>query len=170
MFRIPTPKEIRGWSLKKLLVEYRVAIRVIQEQRSANERQAGEITRLRAENEDLRNTADVRAVEFSALNQKYNNLFSQIGAERDATRKQVRVLRLVEFAGERADVEQQVRQSIHGTVDARNGRVIITAVTLHEYPEILQVARMAPSVLVTPDGSLEGAAAKGSNNPSRDRR
>lgn len=61
---------------------------------------------------------------------------------------QVRVLRLIEFAGERDAVMDQVRQSIHGTVEVRQGKVLVTAVTLHEYPEVLKIARSAPAVKV----------------------
>lgn len=169
-FQIPTPKMIKSWGLKRLQMEYRVLVRVLLDVRAANERQQGEITSLRAENADLRTSSQRQTENYSELNQKYWTLFNEINKEKDATKKQVRVLRLVEFAGEREAVEQQVRQSIHGTVDVRNGAVIVTAVTLHEYPEILQVARMAPSVLVQTDNSQDGTAAKGNATFDRNRR
>jgi hypothetical protein len=47
----------------------------------------------------------------------------------------VRVLRLVEYVGERGWVESSVTNAVHGTKVMPKGR--ITAVTLHEYPEVL---------------------------------
>lgn len=54
--------------------------------------------------------------------------------------EQVRVLRVIEYTGPRAKVEQQVSRSLHGTRDHGNG-VATTAVTLHEYPEVLEQAK-----------------------------
>lgn len=66
------------------------------------------------------------------------------GELRDAKRQpEVRVLRLVEYAGTRDAVEETIRRSIHGTREGFRGQCMITAVTLHEYPEILKVARAA---------------------------
>lgn len=55
-----------------------------------------------------------------------------------------RVLRLVEYCGPREWVEETVARSIHGThfIDQRAGKQI-TAVTLTEYPEVLDLARNA---------------------------
>lgn len=51
----------------------------------------------------------------------------------------IRVLRLVEFVGPRNKVEDQVARSVHGRKLVReNGEVVITAVTLDVYPEILR--------------------------------
>lgn len=52
--------------------------------------------------------------------------------------QRVRVLRLIEYSGEREWVEDQVRKSIHGRVDLPRGT--ITAVTLQEFPEVLENA------------------------------
>lgn len=99
-----------------------------------------------------------------------DQLSSDIDAAQRQARNTVRVLRLIEYAGEREEVERQVRQSIHGTIAARRGKVLITAVTLHEYPEILAMARMAPAQNVVVDGSHEGVPDLGSStNPSRHR-
>ena len=61
----------------------------------------------------------------------------------------VRVLRLVEYEGPRKEVEEQVRNSIHGT---RMGMkcVRITAVTLDQFPEVLVEARniLCPKALL----------------------
>ena len=63
----------------------------------------------------------------------------------------VRVLRIVEYEGPRRKVEEQIRNSLHGTKyffygdnkkfkdDARPLR--ITAVTLNEFPVVLEKAR-----------------------------
>lgn len=56
----------------------------------------------------------------------------------------IRVLRLVEYTGPRDLVEAQIKRSLHGTRDHGNG-VMITAVTLHEYPEVLENARQQPA-------------------------
>lgn len=52
----------------------------------------------------------------------------------------VRVLRVIEYTGPRAKVEQQVLRSLHGTRDYGNGAAT-TAVTLHEFPEKLEAAK-----------------------------
>ncbi len=57
------------------------------------------------------------------------------GSPKPLPKDYVRVLRIVEYAGERAWVEETVRRAIHGT--RATGRGSITAVTLHEYPEKL---------------------------------
>lgn len=49
---------------------------------------------------------------------------------------QVRVLRIVEYIGDRKWVEDTVTRAIHGTRIVGAGRRI-SAVTLHEYPEAL---------------------------------
>jgi hypothetical protein len=56
---------------------------------------------------------------------------------------QVRIFRLVEYVGPRSVMERQVANSIHGTKEFQKGSCRITAVTLGEYPEILQSAREA---------------------------
>jgi len=66
----------------------------------------------------------------------------------------IRVLRLVEYEGLRSLVEEQVANSIHGTRYGMAGRglrqswpkdaVRITAVTLNEFPEVLEEARRTP--------------------------
>lgn len=57
-----------------------------------------------------------------------------------------RVLRIIEYSGPRQWVEDTVRKAIHGTytVDRAGGVCNITATTLHEYPEALDMARAAP--------------------------
>lgn len=59
--------------------------------------------------------------------------------------RRVRVLRLVEYIGPQSHVEKQVAASIHGTksYDAARGvsgmgRVLITAATIHEFPQALE--------------------------------
>lgn len=59
----------------------------------------------------------------------------------------VRVLRIVEIKGPRSLVEKQVENSLHGTKTLRQypkgrpaGVIQITAVTLHEFPEVLDNA------------------------------
>lgn len=49
----------------------------------------------------------------------------------------VRVLRVVEYVGERALVERQVAGSLHGEKILQLGRLRIKAVTVGTYPEIL---------------------------------
>ena len=59
----------------------------------------------------------------------------------------VRVLRLVEYEGPRSLVEAQIKNSIHGTrcfSPNRSDRVRITAVTLDQFPEVLEKARQTP--------------------------
>lgn len=59
------------------------------------------------------------------------------------TREIVRVLRLVQYIGERSWVEKTVERSIHGTRHlGRENRII--GVTLTEYPEVLQQAEAIP--------------------------
>lgn len=58
---------------------------------------------------------------------------------------QVRVLRIIEYTGPRDAVEEQVRRSLHGTrygLRLDNGHCVITAATLSQYPEILEIARL----------------------------
>lgn len=47
----------------------------------------------------------------------------------------VRVLRVIEYVGPRAQVEQQVKQSIHG--EKIIGKMSIRVATLGAYPDIL---------------------------------
>ena len=71
----------------------------------------------------------------------------------------VRVLRLVQYVGPRVLVEEQVHSSIHGTRLVMAGRakdtgltlgVLVTAVTIGEFPETLPVGATAACV-----GTLE---------------
>ncbi len=48
----------------------------------------------------------------------------------------VRVLRIVEYVGDRDRVEDLVRRSVHGTREMRG--LTVRAVTIGEYPEILE--------------------------------
>lgn len=57
-----------------------------------------------------------------------------------AGEEQVRVLRLVQYEGPRAVVETQVADSIHGIRVCRKGEVRITAVTLDQFPKVLDEA------------------------------
>jgi hypothetical protein len=57
-------------------------------------------------------------------------------------KENIRVLRLVEYSGPRAQVEEQVKISVHGSKPGLRG-VTITAVTLHEYPLALEQVREA---------------------------
>jgi len=70
---------------------------------------------------------------------------------------EVRVLRIIEYRGPQRWIEEIVQRSIHGTkkIDADK---FITAVTLHEYPETVQVARYATGI---PTGHAERAPALG---------
>lgn len=54
----------------------------------------------------------------------------------------VRILRIVEYIGPREAIEKQIENSIHGTrrFDHRLGPVTINAVTIGEFPEILERA------------------------------
>jgi hypothetical protein len=63
----------------------------------------------------------------------------------------VRVLRLVEYEGPRNLVEAQILNSIHGTRMTCQGRVRITAVTLDQFPEVLEKARTIEDVRVSDD-------------------
>lgn len=56
----------------------------------------------------------------------------------------VRVLRVIEYVGDREAVERSVANSIHGEriVEYTDGvTVIIKAATLGEYPEVLETAQ-----------------------------
>lgn len=52
---------------------------------------------------------------------------------------QVRVLRIIEYVGDREVVENTVSGSIHGTkhVNGKHGEMIIHVATITGYPEIL---------------------------------
>lgn len=50
----------------------------------------------------------------------------------------VRVIRIIEYVGPRKEVQDQVRNSIHGTKLIYDGAVRLTAVTIGEFPESLQ--------------------------------
>lgn len=52
----------------------------------------------------------------------------------------IRILRLYEFIGPRSEVEQQVAQSMQGTVKLPKGDLTIRATTLGEFPEVLKAA------------------------------
>lgn len=49
----------------------------------------------------------------------------------------IRVLRIIEYVGPRDLVEEQIKQSVHGTKIVRD-RIAITATTLGTFPEILK--------------------------------
>lgn len=87
------------------------------------------------------------------------DLINKIGKLRQEATQEHRVLRIIEFAGERDAVEAQVRQSIHGTITCRQGRVNITAVTLHDYPESLMMARKAAGFLNTDNPAIRADSA-----------
>lgn len=53
-----------------------------------------------------------------------------------ADEEEVRVLRIIEYRGPRSWVEKTLLRSIHGTKVVEDDKKI-TAVTLHEYPEVL---------------------------------
>lgn len=57
-------------------------------------------------------------------------------------KEQVRVLRIIEYVGDRDEVEATVRKSIQGEMQVRskNGRATLTirAATIGAYPEILE--------------------------------
>jgi hypothetical protein len=55
------------------------------------------------------------------------------------TEDKVRVLRILEYVGPRKWIEETVARAIHGTRHLANGS--ITAVTLGEYPEVLERVR-----------------------------
>ena len=63
----------------------------------------------------------------------------------------VRVLRIVEYVGDRAWVERTVARSIHGTKHC-GGPCFINAATLGAYPEILE---QGPISDPNPDGILQ---------------
>lgn len=61
----------------------------------------------------------------------------------------IRVLRLIEYEGPRDVVEKQLKMSLHGTREGVriNGRTCrITAVTLDQFPKILEEARNQPAI------------------------
>lgn len=62
---------------------------------------------------------------------------------------QVRVLRMIEYTGPRKKIEVQITRSLHGTRDYGNG-VQITAVTVGEYPEVLEQAKLTPPATLSP--------------------
>lgn len=59
--------------------------------------------------------------------------------------EQIRVLRVLEYVGDRSRVEAQVAQSIHGerNCDGIGGKLTIRAATLGTYPEILDAGPVA---------------------------
>lgn len=100
---------------------------------------------------------DIRARNLPRLLQHIADIRDRAaGIERPpvpADHEEVRVLRLIEFVGPRALVEEQVKNSIHGSRegirrlmgadyhDVKYKPVIVTGVTLHEFPEMLNAAR-----------------------------
>lgn len=63
----------------------------------------------------------------------------------------IRILRLYEFIGPRDEVEQQVKQSMHGEVKLPKGNISIRATTLGEFPEVFPAEVPPPKlVLVSP--------------------
>lgn len=63
----------------------------------------------------------------------------------------VRILRLIEYIGQREDVETQVRLSLHGTKKGING-VVIHATTLGEFAEDAEGLLKA----IDPEATIEG--------------
>lgn len=81
---------------------------------------------------------------------------NEIGRLRRLDSNRVRVLRLVEYTGPREAVEEQIKMAVHGTrrgtIDRETGEhVMITAVTINEYPEKLMMARQIDA---TPPAAL----------------
>lgn len=72
-------------------------------------------------------------------------------------KEQVRVLRLLEYVGDRRWVESQIRRSIHGEQvfysNDEHGGGVIRAVSLNEFPEI--VAYVIPKEEKTDDTSTD---------------
>jgi len=56
----------------------------------------------------------------------------------------VRVLRIVEYVGPRAGVEQEVAMALHGTKHIGKTGIMIRATTLGEYPERVAVTAVTP--------------------------
>lgn len=61
----------------------------------------------------------------------------------NATAPNHRILRVLEYVGPRAVIEDAVKRSLHGTRigGTHENAYNITAVTLHEYPEVIRLAR-----------------------------
>lgn len=57
------------------------------------------------------------------------------------TEDQVRVLRLIEYEGPRSLVEEQIKNSIHGSRMTMKNQVRISVVTLDQFPQVLEEAR-----------------------------
>lgn len=68
----------------------------------------------------------------------------------------VRVLRVIEYVGPRAKIEQQIARSINGPVNFGNG-VIIRCATVGQYPEILADAQQNDRARAMSDGATEEA-------------
>lgn len=71
---------------------------------------------------------------------------------------EVRVIRILEYRGHRWRVEQEIKNSIHGTKNFGGGT--ITAATLGEYPEIITAEVYEPSI----EEQLEAMVANESEN------
>jgi hypothetical protein len=67
------------------------------------------------------------------------------GPEHGPERERVRVLRILLYEGERKWVEKTVSASIHGRRECGGGNTI-TAVTVNEFPEVLEKAQRAPQM------------------------
>jgi chromosome segregation ATPase len=68
----------------------------------------------------------------------------------------VRVLRLVEYEGPRKEIEEQLKNSIHGTRTMRRA-LRITATDLGRFPEVIEEARRVadPSVIQELNARIE---------------
>jgi hypothetical protein len=60
------------------------------------------------------------------------------------TEDRIRILRVVQYTGPRAAVEHQVKMSLHGSKYIQTTGVTITAVTIEEFPEVLDTAPYLP--------------------------
>lgn len=56
----------------------------------------------------------------------------------------VRVLRIIEYVGDRDVVEDQINQSLHGSNILRKGKLTINVATIGEFPEILSHSHQEP--------------------------
>ncbi len=66
----------------------------------------------------------------------------------------VRVLRVLEYVGPRKDVEEIIMRSIHGTKVLRTSGladVKLTAITVHEFAEVVETVPTLPSLRNAPD-------------------
>lgn len=76
-----------------------------------------------------------------------NKLGKVYDKKSDILPEKVRVLRLIQYEGYRPEVEQQIRNSIDGLIDGSVtfGNITITVVTLDQFPEVLEKAKIKSS-------------------------